>query len=35
MSLLTRDCVDEVLPGMDDWEWDLDGQQPKWLAGFS
>jgi len=25
MSLLTGDCLDEVLPGMDDWEWDLDG----------
>ena len=35
MSLVTGDCVDEVLPGMDDWEWDIDGKQPKRLASFT
>lgn len=35
MSLITGDCTEEVLPGMDDWEWEVDGKQSEWLASLS
>lgn len=35
MSFATGDCSSEDLPNMDDWEWDLDGKQPKWMASLT
>lgn len=35
MSLSTGNCIDEMLPNMDDWEWSVDGKQPERMASIA